>query len=527
MTVFDTIIRNGVIIDGTRRPRYQADIGLQGERISAIGDLANAESAATIDASGLVVAPGFIDVHNHSDGWLLKTPHLSAKTLQGVTTEILMVDGISYAPVNEQTAEQWLFYLRALDGLRVDEYRGWQTWEDYMRLLDRTNVQNSAAHLPYANIRAMVCGFGDHRVDDFQMRQIRYEIRRGMEAGAVGLSTGLDYIVQCYSTTDELVSACEAMAPYGGIYTTHVRYKKGLLPALREAIEIGRRAGVAVHISHLKFQEPYTHEQIFELLEEAKRDVDLTYDAYPYQAGSTMLNYLMPYEAWQRGPLAAMDQLTRPETRARFREGLRAYRLNLDDMRIAWVGGKENTVHQGKTLAEFVQASGKEAADALLELLLEERLAVLCVMQEGDDEMVNRFLQHDLFMLGTDGIYFPDGQVHPRMYGSVGRILGPCVRDKKLFTLEEAVAKLSAVPAERFKLLGRGVIREDAFADLVVFDPNTVVDRATFDEPSRPTAGISHVLTNGTPIVQAGDPLTPDDRRMLPGRFLRFNRAGA
>ncbi|MBP88726.1 MAG: N-acyl-D-amino-acid deacylase [Planctomycetaceae bacterium] len=524
MTLFDTIIRNGAIIDGTKRPRYQADMGLQGERIGAIGDLDSAESKTTIDASGLVVAPGFIDVHNHSDGWLLKTPHLSAKTLQGFTTEVLMVDGISYAPVNEHTAEQWLFYLRALDGLRVDEYRGWQTWEDYMRLLDRTNAQNSAAHLPYANIRSMVCGFGDRRVDDFQMRQIRYEIRRGMEAGAVGLSTGLDYIVQCYATTDELVQACEAMADYGGIYVTHVRYKKGLLPAIREAIEIGRRAGVAVHISHLKFQEPYTHEQILELFEEARREIDITYDAYPYQAGSTMLNYLMPSEAWQDGPLAALDRLTRPETRTRFREGIRAYRLDLDHIRIAWVAGKENAVHQGKTLAEFVEASGKEAADALLELLLEERLAVLCVMDEGDDELVNPFLQHDLYMMGTDGIYFPDGQVHPRMFGSVGRVLGPCVRDKKLFTLEEAVAKLSAVPARRFKLLDRGMIRENAFADLVVFDPNAIVDQATFAKPSLPTVGISHVLTNGTPIVHDGEPIAADDVCNLPGRFLQFNR---
>jgi N-acyl-D-amino-acid deacylase len=314
------------------------------------------------------------------------------------------------------------------------------------------------------------------------------------------------------------------MADYGGLYVTHVRYKKGLLPAIREAIEIGRRAGVAVHISHLKFQEPYTHEQIFELLEEARREVNITYDAYPYQAGSTMLNYLMPYEAWQEGPLAALDQLSRPETRARFREGIRAYRLDLDHIRIAWVAGKENAVHQGKTLADFVQASGKEPADALLELLLEERLAVLCVMDEGDDELVSPFLQHDLFMLGTDGIYFPDGQVHPRMFGSVGRILGSCVRDKQLFTLEEAVAKLSAIPAERFKLLDRGVIRENAFADLVIFDPNTISDRATFDEPSQPTVGISHVLTNGTPIVRDGEPIVADDRTNLPGRFLRFDR---
>jgi len=203
--LFDILIRNGTIIDGTGRPRYKSDVGVRGDRIAMIGPQIDAESQEVLDATNQIVAPGFIDVHNHSDGWLLKMPHLTPKTLQGFTTEILMADGISYAPVNEHTAEQWMFYLRSLNGLRMDEYRLWRSWEDYMQLLDRSTAQNAAAHLPYANIRAMVCGFGDCRVDDFQMRQIRHEIEKGMEAGAVGLSTGLDYIVQCYATTDELV----------------------------------------------------------------------------------------------------------------------------------------------------------------------------------------------------------------------------------------------------------------------------------------------------------------------------------
>lgn len=522
--MFDTIIRNGTIIDGTKRPRYQADVGIEGDRVTAIGNLADAKSRTTIDAPGQVVTPGFIDVHNHSDGWLLNTPHLTPKTLQGFTTEILMVDGISYAPVNEHTAYHWLFYLRSLNGLRMDEYRGWRTWEDYMQLLDRSTVQNSAAHLPYANIRAMACGFGDCRVDDFQMRQIQYEIRRGMEAGAVGLSTGLDYIVQCYSTTDELVEACQAMAEYGGVYVTHVRYKKGLLPAIREAIEIGRRAGVAVHISHLKQQPPYACDEIFTLFEEASREIDISYDAYPYQPGSTMLNYFLPYEAWSDGPLAAMGRLTSPETRTRFREGINAFRLDLDAIRIAWVGSKENAMHEGKTLAEYVAESGKDAADALLELLLEERLAVLCVMEEGDDALIWPILQHDLYMMGTDGIYMPGGQVHPRMFGSAGRLVGPLVRDQKLFTLEDAVAKLTSKPAGRFKLVDRGVVRENAFADLVVFDPETIADQATLDDPLRPTVGISSALVNGELIIRDGAPIEIDSAGAKPGRFLRFNR---
>lgn len=521
--MFDTIIRNAEVIDGTKQPRYRADVGLREDRIAAIGDLSKASAGETIDAANMIVAPGFIDVHNHSDGWLLKTPHLTPKTLQGFTTEILMVDGISYAPVNASTATQWMFYLRALDGLRMDEYRGWESWGEYMRLLDRSAAQNSAAHLPYANIRSMVCGFGRGVVDDFQMRQICGEIRRGMEEGAVGLSTGLDYIVQCFSTTDELVAACSAMSEYGGIYCTHMRYKKGLLPALREAIEIGRRANVPVHISHLKVQPPYTHEQVFELLAEARRDIDVTYDAYPYQPGSTMLNYYLPYEAWEDGPLAAMDRLHRPETRRRFSEGLKSLRLDLDHIRIAWVGSKENSHHQGTTLQEYVDRSEKPADVALFELLIEERLAVLCVMDEGDDALIWPLLQHELFMLGTDGIYFPDAQIHPRMYGSVGRILGRCVRDLKLFTLEEAVAKLSSAAAARYKLVDRGTLAVTKFADIVVFDPRTIADEATFESPSVPTKGIEHVFVNGEAIVRDGQPQRSDSER-LPGRFLRFGR---
>lgn len=521
--MFDTIICNGEVIDGARRPRYRADVGLQGDRIAAIGDLSNASARETIDAANKIVAPGFIDVHNHSDGWLLKSPHLTPKTLQGFTTEILMADGISYAPVNASTAPQWMFYLRALNGLRLDEYRGWESWGEYMQLLDGHAAQNSAAHLPYANIRSMICGFGRSAVDDFQMRQIRYEIRRGMEAGAVGLSTGLDYIVQCFSTTDELVDACSAMSDYGGVYVTHVRYKKGLLPALNEAIEIGRRANVPVHISHLKVQPPYTHEQVFELLAEARRDVDVTYDVYPYQPGSTMLNYFLPYEAWEGGPLAAMDRLHQPEIRQRFREGLNALRLDLDHIRIAWVGSKENSHYQGQTLQEYVNQSGKPDDVALIELLLEERLAVLCVMDEGDDALVWPFLQHELYMMGTDGIYFPDAQVHPRMYGSVGRLLGRCVRDLKLFTLEEAVAKLSSVAAERFKLVDRGTLASTKFADLVVFDPRTIADEATFQSPNIPTRGVDHVFVNGEAIIRNGQPQQSESERM-PGRFLPFGR---
>lgn len=519
-TLFDLILKHGDVIDGTGRPRFRADVGIRGDRIANIGNLANAEARLTIDASGQVVAPGFIDVHNHSDGWLLKTPHFTAKTQQGFTTEILMADGISYAPVNQFTRPQWLYYLRSLDGLTMQDDRGWQSLDDYMRLLDGTTAQNSATHIPYANVRSMVNGFGRQRLDDFQIRQVQYEIRKGMDAGAVGLSTGLDYIVECFSTTDELVAACQAMSDRRGVYVTHVRYKMGLLPALTEAVEIGRRADVPVHISHLKSQPGCDCDDVFALLDRARKEVEISYDVYPYQPGSTMLNYLLPNEVWENGPLAAIAELHRPEMRERFRQGITAYRLDLDHIRLAWVQGKANSRHIGKTLAQFVEQSGQSAADALLNLLIEESLAVLCVMDEGDDRMVHPMLSHDLAMIGTDGIFYPDSVVHPRVYGSVGRILGPFVRDLKLFSLETAVHKLSGFAADRFQLRDRGVLAEGAFADAVVFDPAKMQDRATFDDPHQTTVGISDVVVNGVPIVRDGTPID-DLETTPPGRFIR------
>jgi N-acyl-D-aspartate/D-glutamate deacylase len=259
-------------------------------------------------------------------------------------------------------------------------------------------------------------------------------------------------------------------------------------------------------------------------LDEGRRDVDLSFDVYPYLPGSTMLNYLLPYEVWEDGPLAALGKLTDPHVRARFAEGLRAYRLDLDEIHIAWTPSrsrlpdgtfvslgeidraeKEGPARQagptdplhGMLLSEYVRRSGLPAEEALINLLIEERLAVLLVFHEGDDRLVYPFLQHDLFMLGSDGIYHPEGAIHPRVYGSAPRVLGPLVRDARLFSLEEAVKKMTSFPAARFRLQDRGVLKEGAFADVVVFDPDTIGDRATFAAPHQPSVGVEHVVING------------------------------
>lgn len=562
--MFDVLIRQATVIDGTRAPRFTADIGIIGDRIDSIGDLSAAQARQTIDGTGLVAAPGFIDVHTHADGWLLKSPHLLPKTLQGFTTEVLMADGISYAPVTPQTWRDWIFYLRALDGMSLDEYSGWSSIAEFLDRIAGRNVQNVIAQVPYANVRSAVCGWGRQRPDDFQMRSIIRDIRKAMDEGAVGLSTGLDYIVQCFATTDELVAACQPVAEHGGLYVTHMRYKLGLLPALREAVEIARRSGAKLHVSHLKAQTPQAADEVLTYLDrEASREVDLSFDVYPYQSGSTMLSYLLPYEVWESGPIAAIERLRDPQVRERFNRGLTEHRVEIDKIHIAWVASKENSRHQGKLLSDYVESRHSSPGDALADLLIEERLAVLLVVNEGDDPLVTPFLQHPKHMVGTDGILCGcvspvrasdrsktgtaahpfstgpkpeaadkppealrlEGRPHPRVFGSASRVLGPLVREVKLFSLEEAVHKLSGYAASRFGLKQRGELKPGNFADLVLFDPETISDQATYEEPLQPTVGMHSVLVNGTPIIEAGQPV-PSERlpHTLPGRHLHCER---
>lgn len=521
---YDLIISNGTLIDGNRTPRYTGDIGLRGNHIAAVGDLSAAEAHRRIDAAGKVVAPGFVDVHNHSDGWLRKIGNFLPKTMQGFTSEVIMADGISYAPVDERTWPHWVYYMRALNGLLLSDYDGWHSLGDYMRGLDGKTAQNTITHLPYAHLRTMAMGWGRAVPDDVQMGEIRAGVERGMAEGAVGLSTGLDYISECFATTDELVEACAAMSANNGLYVTHVRYKKGTLEGVQEAVEIGRRAKVPVHISHFKGTTPQQIDQLMHYVDTvAVNEVDFSFDVYPYLPGSTMLNYMLPYEVWEDGPLGVIAKLADPAVRARFARVIARYEVDLDAIFIAWLPGRDNAHYIGQPLGTYVKESGKEPTDALCDLLIDENLAVLLVFHHGDDALVHPFLAHEKYMMGTDGIFFPDGAVHPRMYGSSGRLLGPCVRDHKLFSLEDSVYKLSGYPAQRFGLKERGLLKEGYFADLVVFDADEVRDLATYKNPHQYCAGIEHVVVNGAPIIAHGKEIE-DLGSVLPGRSLRYNQ---
>lgn len=521
--MYDLLFTNGTVIDGTGAARFNADVAVTGDKITAVGKLTGAAAKQTINCQNRIVAPGFIDVHNHSDGWMLIHPHQTWKTTQGYTTEVLMADGISYAPVEDHNWRAWMHYLRSLNGLSLADYRGWKSLADYMALLDGHNVQNSASHVAYANVRTCAVGFGRvARPDDVQMREIKQRIRQGMEQGAVGLSTGMDYIDQCHATTEEIATACTAIQPYDGLYVTHIRYKIGLLPALREAVEIGRRAGVKVHISHLKGSTEQEVQQVLEFIDkEARQQVDFSFECYPYQRGSTMVNFLLPYEVWADGPLGVVNRLDRPEVRAHFREAMEAFAVPLSQIHIAWTAAPRCENLHGMSLEEFVRQRNKPVEEVLIDLLIDSNLATLLVAGFPQDHLVEPLLKHDLAIHGSDGIYFAGGHVHPRVYGSTGRWIGPLVRDRKVFSLEEAIHKLTGKSATRFGLPGRGLIRDGSFADLVVFDPQTVTDNATYEHPTKLCTGFDHVAINGQLAIASGQPVDLARGEELCGRYLK------
>lgn len=515
--MFDLVIRNGVIIDGQKRPRYEADVGIVRDRVAVIERLDRTEAQTIIDAKGMVVAPGFIDVHTHSDAILLSQPHLVSKTTQGFTTEFLMLDGVSYAPVSRQTAHAWVQYLRALDGLRFEQYAGWESVADYMNLFDGKTAQNVAAFVPYANVRTLALGFGERQANDYQLVDLQSLVRRGMADGACGLSTGLDYVDECFATTNEIVSACQGMRAEQGIYVTHVRYARGTLEGVKEAVEIGRRAGVPVHISHLKGETEAEVEALIDYIDlVAVNEVDFTFDVYPYLASSTMLQYLLPQEIWHDGVFGAFAKLTSQELRDRFQRRLDP--MDLSSITFAWMPGRQNRHLCGMTLEQYARRTKRRAADALCDLLIEESMAVLLVFHRNERGLESEFVEHPCYMMGSDGIFFASGKIHPRQYGSATRLLSHYVRRRRLFSLEEAVHKLSGFAATRFKLKNRGAIRKGAYADIVIFDPETVHDNATFDDPHQLSTGIEHVIVNGVPILTGGKPVNG----ALPGRYLHF-----
>jgi N-acyl-D-amino-acid deacylase len=518
--MFDVLITGGRVLDGTGLPWFRADIGVRGDRIAAVGALGQAKAALRLDATGKAVAPGFIDAHVHADLTLLADPHQEPAIRQGVTTYILGQDGVAMAPASPATLDHMRRYTAGFSGTPELTQR-WSSMAEYLACFDRTVAVNVACLIPNGNLRHEVMGLETRPPTADELRRMRRLVREGMEQGAVGLSSGLDYIPSRYATTDELTALCAEMAGDGGVYVTHMRRydPEGLDGSLDEVFRIGREAGVAVHVSHFNSRADLALPR----MDAAQAGgIDATYDLYCYLAGSSILGMVaLPPAVQEGGTDATLRRLRDPAERARLRAWFVAPRVPLGPVRLSFVAAPEYRRYEGQTLEQAARDAGKGDSpegigEFVCDVLTASGMAVGCVSphRERGEEDVRALMRHPAMMAGSDGIY-TGGFPHPRGCGCFARYLGHYVR-AGVWTLEQAVQHLSAHAARRFGLRDRGLLRAGMAADVVVFDPERIADRSTYDDGWRLAEGVEHVLVNGVPVLHGGE-RTP----ALPGRGLR------
>jgi N-acyl-D-amino-acid deacylase len=540
----DILITGGTIVDGTGAPGRAGTVVVEDGRLRVLGaDAELPRAIRTIDARSKVVAPGFIDLHSHSALMILADPHHRPKVSQGVTTEVVGVDGLSYVPFPNADDLQAMVHMNAgldgdprdADGARGTGGKGtpvkidWATVEDVLARYDSGAAVNVAQLVGNTPLRIAALGWDDVPTTPAATRDMRSRLREAMEEGAFGVSSGLDYPPGAYATTRELADLANEAAKLGGMYHTHVRYALGdrFLDPFREAIEIGRLGEAPTHITHFYHRQtfPGTPDQMLELVDSAVgTGQDVTFDLYPYEWASTRLLILIPIWAQEGGPVKTKERLAERSIRDRIRRDLAARgqlfagKGGLRDIRIGYLRRPEHLRWEGRTLGELIDDAGTDPVDALCDLLLAEDLRPNEVTPGPHLAGTRRFLRHPGAMIGTDSV-FVGAKPSPRTYGSYPRILGQFVRDEAILGLEEAIRRMTGAPAARLGLRDRGVIRHGAVADVVVLDPATVRSDATMDEPTRAPDGIDHVIVGGTTVIDGGQP-TGD----LPGRALRRGR---
>jgi N-acyl-D-amino-acid deacylase len=527
----DLLITGGTVVDGTGAPGRPGSVAVVDGRTRVFGPGAQlpAQVARTIDATGKMVAPGFIDLHSHGALVILADGRHEPKVRQGVTTEVVGVDGNGFAPfLRREDLEAFVHLDSGLDG-RPDIDYDWTSVGSYLDRYDGTVSLNVATLIGNSQLRIAAIGWDDAPADAAAIDRMRGLIRDGMAEGAFGLSTGLDYPPGGYATTDELVALTEEAGRHGGFYHSHVRYPLGdrYLDPFREAIEIGRRAGAPAHITH--FYHRQTHpggpEPMLGLVDDARAEgLDVTFDCYPSEWAATRLLIQLPQWVQAGGPVALKgrlaDRATRDRLRAEFKARGAAYTspAGWADVRLAAFHRPENLRWESRTIAEVMQETGNDALDVICDLLLSEDLGVGQVTSGPWSESLRLFVKHPVGMVGTDSTFLGD-KPSPRTYGSFPRILGQFVRDEALLSLEEAIRKMTSAPAARLGLRDRGVIRDGAVADLVVFDPATVRATATYDDPRSYPIGVDEVIVAGTLVVDGGE-----HTGATPGRALRHGR---
>ena len=515
--MLDLVLRNGRIVDGTGNPWFLADVGVKDGVVVEVGR-PKAKAHETVDVGGRVVSPGFIDGHCHSDLMLFEDPESGIKLAQGVTTEVVGNCGMTPSPFSKENLEPLASYIEPVLGTTGREWN-WNTVERYVQGLRAARPsENVATFVGHGTLRIAEMGFENRPASGEELDRMKGALREALEAGAVGLSLGLMYTPGSYARREELVELCSVLPGYDGLLSTHIRGEgRTLVPSIEEVIRVAEESGCALQVSHLKAAGRGNWGSVgraMELIEDARaRGVDVACDVYPYTAGSTSMMTLLPPWALEGGVSRALGRLRDPADRRRIRDEIEREGEAWDNLLastgwesvyVSSLGRGRDPDLEGRNLAQIADLRGAEPAGCMMDLLLEQEGQVSMIfflMAEDDVEGVIGW-EHSL--VASDSLHFQSERPHPRSYGTFPRVLAEYVRERGLLTLEQAVRKMTSFPARRFRLGRRGIVAPGYAADLVVFDPATVTDRATYDDPKRPPEGIDLVVVGGKKTFKDG-----------------------
>lgn len=519
-------------MDGTGNPWFLADVGIEDGKILKVGELNSVTAQCIIDGEDYIVSPGFIDMHSHSDFSPLINPYMESKVRQGVTTEVVGNCGFSAVPLNDFVTEE---ILKTSPLLReADVELDWTTMKGYKEKVEREGVSlNIAPLVGHGNIRSMVLQLQKRRPRKEELQKMKQILAQAMEQGAFGMSTGLIYPPSCYAETEEIVELCKVTAQLGGIYSSHIRGEQDQLSqSVREAIQVGEKAGIPVEISHHKAAGKRNWGRVTQslhLIREARsQNVDVTCDVYPYTAGSFGLDSLLPPHTHEGGVEKLIERLQSPEVRQELKEemmnGVGKWHsmwevLGWENIMISYCKGHPE--YEGNTISEITREENRDPFHFVFDLIVEEKASTRVVLFSMSEHDVRTVLKSSISMIGSDSStratygVLSTGKPHPRAYGTFPRILGRYVREESVLTLPEAIRKMTSFPAQKLGLKDRGLIKQGMWADITIFNPHRITDKATFANPHQYPEGIEYVIINGKKVIDKGE-----HTQQKPGRVL-------